>query len=87
MDINKLLDTIDKGLREVQNEILDNLTADAKAQRAKTVEARLRDLESQVARMKWEVSGIKSTLALSALRVDATQTAAPSAPRKRTKTR
>lgn len=65
--------------RDVQTEILDNLSAKAKEQRTKPVEVRLRELESVVARLKWEVSAIKSTLKLHDLRVEAARSDASEA--------
>jgi 2C-methyl-D-erythritol 2,4-cyclodiphosphate synthase len=71
MDVNKLLDTIQRGLRDVENEILDNLDTKAKSQRTKPVEVRLRELETLVARIKWDVSTIKMSVSNQEMRIEA----------------
>jgi uncharacterized coiled-coil protein SlyX len=70
MNVNELLDVIEKGLKEVQREMVAHLGAEAKAQRAKPVEMRIQDLESKIARLKWDLSSCKSSVALSVMRVE-----------------
>lgn len=70
MNINELLGTIDRGLQDIQNEVLENLDAKAKAQRTKPVDTRLCELESLVARMKWEVSSVKSSVKIYEMRLE-----------------
>jgi hypothetical protein len=71
MDVNKLLDTIQRGLQDVENEILENLDAKAKAQREKPVDVRLRELERLVARIKWDVSTVKMSMSNQEIRIEA----------------
>lgn len=70
MKINELLDTIERGLSDIQNEVLANLDMTTAAQRTKPVEVRLRELETRVARMKFELSGVKSTLSFHEMRLE-----------------
>jgi hypothetical protein len=70
MDVNKLLDTIQTGLRDVEDEILRNLDDKAKAQRAKPVEVRLRELETIVARLRWDLSGLKNSMSVYDMRLE-----------------
>jgi len=57
-------------VQDIQNEVLENLDAKAKAQRTKPVDARLRELESLVAHMKWEVSSVKSSVKIYEMRLE-----------------
>jgi hypothetical protein len=70
MDVNKLLDTIQRGLNDIENEILENLDAKAKNQRTKPTEVRLRELECLVARLRWDVSSIKGSVSLYEMRLE-----------------
>lgn len=79
MDVNKLLDTIQRGLHDIENEILENLDTQAKAQRTKPVDVRLRELEILAARIKWDVSSIKMSVSSQEMRIESARSHAAQA--------
>ena len=70
MDVNKLLDTIQDGLHDIEKEILGTLDAKAKTQRTKPVEVRLREVETALARLRFDVFSIKSSASLYEMRLE-----------------